>query len=102
MSCLFRARGHVCVLSPGFPPIAHYENDGQRWEPGRERPCVACGLPPTPEGYDACLGFVEGASSACCGHGVEEPYGVVENDREVRGIEAARYFAEHARGRVNA
>ena len=29
---------------------------------------------PTKEGYDACLGFIEGAKSACCGHGVERAY----------------------------
>lgn len=37
-----------------------------------ERPCVRCGRMPTPEGYDACLGHIEGATSACCGHGIEE------------------------------
>ncbi len=36
--------------------------------------CVRCGKPPTKEGYDACLGYVLGATSACCGHGIEEPY----------------------------
>lgn len=35
-----------------------------------ERPCVLCGMMPTPEGHDACLGTVQGAVSACCGHGV--------------------------------
>lgn len=39
-----------------------------------ERPCTRCGRMPTPEGYDACLGYIEGATSACCGHGVESPY----------------------------
>jgi hypothetical protein len=39
-----------------------------------DRPCTRCGEPPTPEGYDACLGYIEGARSACCGHGVTEPY----------------------------
>lgn len=29
---------------------------------------------PTKEGYDACLGYIKGAKSACCGHGIEEPY----------------------------
>ena len=38
------------------------------------RSCKRCGCMPTPEGYDACLGFVNDMSSACCGHGVEEPY----------------------------
>ena len=35
-----------------------------------ERPCARCGKMPTSEGYDACLGYIEGATSACCGHGV--------------------------------
>lgn len=43
-----------------------------------ERKCTRCGRMPTIEGYDACLGHVEGATSACCGHGVEEPYIVKE------------------------
>jgi len=32
--------------------------------------CGYCGLPPTAEGFDPCIGHVEGATSACCGHGV--------------------------------
>lgn len=39
-----------------------------------ERPCKRCGKMPTTEGYDACLGHIEGAVSACCGHGVESSY----------------------------
>ena len=38
------------------------------------RPCKKCGRMPTVEGYDACLGHIDRAKSACCGHGVEEPY----------------------------
>lgn len=38
------------------------------------RPCKRCGRTPTKEGYDACLGHIEGATSACCGHGVVEPH----------------------------
>ena len=38
------------------------------------RPCKRCGRVPTKDGHDACLGHIEGAVSACCGHGVEEPY----------------------------
>ncbi len=34
-----------------------------------ERPCKHCGKMPTAEGYDACLGHIEGVKSACCGHG---------------------------------
>ncbi len=39
-------------------------------------PCTFCHLPPTPEGYDPCLGRLENVTSACCGHG-----GVVEGYR---------------------
>jgi len=38
------------------------------------RPCRRCGRPPTPEGHDACLGTIDGVTSACCGHGVEPPH----------------------------
>ncbi len=38
------------------------------------RPCPRCGRMPTPEGYDACLGHIPGAISACCGHGVTPGY----------------------------
>lgn len=38
------------------------------------RPCIRCGRMPTKEGYDACLGYIEGAKSACCGHGVGKSY----------------------------
>jgi hypothetical protein len=34
------------------------------------RPCAKCGRPPTPEGYDACIGYIPGATAACCGHGL--------------------------------
>lgn len=42
------------------------------------RPCKRCGCMPTKEGYDACLGHIDGATSACCGHGVVDAY-VVKN-----------------------
>ena len=38
------------------------------------RPCKHCGCPPTKEGYDACMGYIKGAVSVCCGHGVNKPY----------------------------
>lgn len=41
------------------------------------RTCKRCGRKPTIEGYDACLGRVKGATSACCGHGVEKGYTVL-------------------------
>ena len=38
------------------------------------RICPKCGKYPTPEGYDACLGYISNAKHACCGHGVEDRY----------------------------
>ena len=43
------------------------------------RACKKCNCMPTKEGYDACIGKIEGATSACCGHGVEQPYIVTWN-----------------------
>lgn len=48
-----------------------------------ERPCVRCGKMSTKEGYDACLGHIEGISHACCGHGIEHPY-YVTNEGEYK------------------
>lgn len=39
-----------------------------------DRPCKRCGKMPTPEGYDACCGFIDGATHVCCGHGVTDKY----------------------------
>lgn len=54
--------------------------DGKSWQYADgapfddSRPCARCGRMPTPEGSDACLGHIEGARFACCGHGVREGY----------------------------
>lgn len=57
------------------------QHDGNEWRyvdngeiANYDRPCYRCGRMPTAEGYDACLGQVDGAVSACCGHGVEAGY----------------------------
>lgn len=60
------------------------EHDGRRWVYSDNkasidsviRPCKKCGRMPTPEGYDACLGYIPGVVAACCGHGVEEAYSI--------------------------
>lgn len=31
--------------------------------------CDFCGLGPTPEGHDGCIGTLPGVMNACCGHG---------------------------------
>jgi len=44
-------------------------------------PCGYCGLSPTPEGYDACLGKLENVSHACCGHGCQEDIYIIYKDK---------------------
>lgn len=63
--------------------------DGQNWRycdnhklvDDEERPCKRCGRMPTAEGHDACLGHLDGVKSACCGHGVERPYVVIDKEK---------------------
>jgi hypothetical protein len=44
--------------------------DGSAVKDDPNRACGKCGRPNTPEGYDACLGAIQGAINACCGHGI--------------------------------
>lgn len=67
------SRGHKII----------YENNQWVYLDTREpvdnkRPCLKCGKIPTVEGYDACLGFIPGIKSACCGHGVSEKIMIYE------------------------
>jgi hypothetical protein len=62
-------RGHIIV----------YVNNQWRYQDDNSvcddsRACAKCGEYPTKEGYDACLGHIEDAAFACCGHGIEEPF----------------------------
>jgi hypothetical protein len=62
--------------------------DGDRWfyadtgEPvnGNERPCAHCGRMPTPEGHDACCRHMPGVISACCGHGADKAYAILDSE----------------------
>ena len=47
-----------------------YTDTGQNVN--NERKCRNCGYGPTPEGYDACIGYIPGVRSVCCGHGINE------------------------------
>jgi hypothetical protein len=71
MAALSHSRGHHI----------YWDNKSQRWrysdnnEPDDGmRPCRHCGIIPTPDGYDPCLGFIANAKQACCGHGVGKGY----------------------------
>ena len=38
------------------------------------RTCNRCGKAPTKEGFDSCMGYIDGAGAACCGHGIHASY----------------------------
>jgi len=67
--------------------LIYWDWDSKSWLYGDDdssidtiRPCPRCGKMPTPEGHDACLGTIEGATSACCGHGVCDSILVMEGE----------------------
>lgn len=61
------------------------------------RPCPKCDRPPTPEGYDACLGLIPGATSACCGHGVHEPILMMETEMGNAGERSDQLTCVHVK-----
>ena len=58
--------------------VWRYSDTGE--EDDHSRPCRHCGEAPTAEGYDACLGYLEGVIAACCGHGAYKPILVKEGE----------------------
>ena len=67
------SRGHQIVFENGK---WYYADNMSIYDDSR--PCKKCSCYPTKEGYDACIGYIEGAKQACCGHGVEEEYVILE------------------------
>lgn len=49
----------------------YYEDNGLEFDDSRS--CPQCHKMPV-NGCDPCLGYIEGASGACCGHGVHVGY----------------------------
>lgn len=72
----YYSRGHLVLVSEQ-DDLGRYADTGEL-ATDNDRPCPLCHKMPTLEGYDACLGFIPGARSACCGHGVEYGYVVME------------------------
>ena len=54
------------------------------------RACKRCGREPDSQGRDACLGHIEGATAACCGHGATQPY-VVDSTGQRRPLIIAQH-----------
>ncbi len=46
-----------------------YTDTGEPVAENKDRPCGHCKQPNRADGHDACLGEIEGALNACCGHG---------------------------------
>lgn len=76
------SRGHLIEYNTIINKWVY--SDTKEFIENNERPCKKCGKHPTPEGYDACLGFVPGVKSVCCGHGIESGYSVLENGEYIR------------------
>jgi hypothetical protein len=77
----------VTGFSRGNP--IKYINNIWQYEDGvpldrEERPCTRCGRMPNKDGSDACLGYIEGATSGCCGHGKENGYIVYDNEINIQ------------------
>jgi hypothetical protein len=70
------------------------ENDTDQ---GIERPCIACHQLAEPHGPDPCLGWLPGVKAACCGHGVEEPYVLLDDGSVYRERMAMTWFLNHGR-----
>ena len=51
----------------------HWQNNGLEVN-DNPRACPKCSKVPTRAGHDPCLGTIEGAVSACCGHGKQDGY----------------------------
>lgn len=52
----------------------YYQDNGEEYSECAPRACALCGLYPTDEGFDPCLGYIPEAIAACCGHGFDEAY----------------------------
>ena len=85
-------RGHDISLVNG---AWVYIDTGQLVSENPVRACGICHLPQTPEGHDACIGRLDGAMNACCGHGDDSSAYVQFNDgRRFSGDRAMGMFRD--------
>ena len=70
--------GHK-IFWDGNSDCWRYDDDNTKCDT-HPRACIRCKKLPTKEGYDACQGYVPGATSVCCGHGVSEPIKILEGE----------------------
>jgi hypothetical protein len=67
------SRGHK-IIQDGNGDWVYEDTKKKCFVPEDKRACKKCGREPTPEGHDACLGHIDWLTSACCGHGVTDPW----------------------------
>ena len=90
MTATAKTRGHS-VFWDGYG--WRYADDGSVIA-AQDRPCASCGLLPTQEGHDACLGTLSGVSNACCGHGhTDDAYIMLDDGKCIRGADVAIYLS---------
>lgn len=51
-----------------------------------EKRCIRCLKYPLKDGEDYCLGHMEGVKSACCGHGVEKGFIILNDGRRFEEV----------------
>lgn len=89
-------RGHVILWDEAADEWLYADTGEPIYTPdmagsGQFGICAHCGLGPTPEGHDGCLGTLpeHTVMNACCGHGIDARAYVQYWDGEcVRGAEA--------------
>ena len=91
MSKVNMLRGHEIEMIDGEWV---YKDSGEKTAETHElRDCGHCNLPNRPDGHDACIGYIDGAVNACCGHGVEDDAYVQFSD--LRGSKAITLFGSY-------
>ena len=70
MSVTSQSRGHKIYYDG---KAWRYSDNGNLLQ-NEARACIRCGKHPTKEGFDACVGYIEGVDSVCCGHGVSDMF----------------------------
>ena len=79
-------RGHKIYVEQdkkGVYSIWKYLDDGTNIK-NKVRPCPRCGNLPSKEGHDHCIANLPGVKYACCGHGVEDGYVLLENGKNLK------------------
>ena len=69
MAYIGHSRGHEIVFITNKKEWI-YTDTGKKHDSKKPRRCKRCGEHATEEGYDSCLGYLEGVKFACCGHGI--------------------------------